>query len=184
MKHVRVRIRLLQRWISRFILHSVLHADDPPHRLALGIAIGVFITFTPTVGFQMALVVFLAWLLRANKIVGLPIVWLTNPVTIVPIYYTCYRVGRFVLQQPPVGFGWWSELSRPPKGWLPAAAFYSRRFTEIAWPLWMGSLLVGLLLGYLAYYASYHAICAYRMKRWGQLIPPCPPALPIRRRLG
>ena len=59
----------------RFIVKNILHADDPPERLAMGAAIGMFVTFTPTVGFQMMLTLFLSWLFRANKVIGLPIVW-------------------------------------------------------------------------------------------------------------
>ena len=45
------------------------------------VAVAMFITFTPTVGLQMILSVFFAWLLRANKAVGIPIVWISNPAT-------------------------------------------------------------------------------------------------------
>ena len=70
----------------RFIVHRVLHADDTPHRIALGVAAGLFIGLTPTVGFQMVLAVALAAALRANKVVCIPMVWITNPFTIIPIY--------------------------------------------------------------------------------------------------
>lgn len=164
--------RGIRRLLRDFVLHSVLHADDPPHRLALGIAIGLFVTFTPTVGFQTVIVIFLAWLFNANKVVGVPLVWITNPVTIVPIFYTCYRVGRLALRQPGVGFGWWTQLTQPPEGWWDGVAFYSQRFAQIAAPLWLGSIFVGFLLATAAYYISYYAIYGYRMKRWGQLLPP------------
>jgi uncharacterized protein (DUF2062 family) len=48
----------------------------------------VFVAFTPTVGIQV-IVLFLTWLLCANKAISLPIVWLSNPATIVPIYWGC-----------------------------------------------------------------------------------------------
>ena len=83
--------------VSDWLVKRLLHADDPPHRLALGAAIGMFVTFLPLIGFQMALVVVLATLLRANKAVGLPIVWITNPATIVPVFYACYVIGRLML---------------------------------------------------------------------------------------
>jgi uncharacterized protein (DUF2062 family) len=171
-RHLRARIRLIKRGARRFVLHTILHADDPPHRLALGLAIGIFITFTPTVGFQMALVVFFAWLLRANKAVGLPIVWISNPATIVPIFYACYRLGRLVLGQDGVGFQWWAELWNSEGSWWSQVTFYWQRFMEIAAPLWVGSLVVAVFAGYLTYYISYYAIYGYRMKRWGQPIPP------------
>ena len=135
----------------------------------------MFVTFTPTVGFQMVLVVFLAWLLRANKAVGVPLVWITNPATIVPIFYTCYRVGRFVLQQEGVGLEWWEELAHPTGSWWGHVVFYWKHIMEIASPLWVGSAIVATILGYISYYVSYYAIYGYRMKRWGQPMPPSAP---------
>ena len=72
--------------LKDFIVHKVLRLDDTPHRIALGVAIGFFVTWTPTIGIQMILVVALATLLKANKLVGVPFVWISNPFTIVPIY--------------------------------------------------------------------------------------------------
>jgi len=171
-RHLRLRLRLFRRQLQAFIIHHVLHADDPPHRLALGIAIGVFVAFTPTVGFQMVISVFLAWVFRANKAVGPPIVWITNPATMIPIYYSCYVVGRLILQHEPVRARWWRELAHPPEGWWEGVVFYWQRFTHIAVPLWVGCLLVSTILGYISYRISLSAISAYRMRRWGQLVPP------------
>lgn len=171
-RHLRLRLRLLRRQMQHIIIHHVLHADDPPHRLALGIAIGVFVAFTPTVGVQMVLSVFLAWLLKANKAVGPPIVWITNPATMIPIYYSCYVVGRFLLQIEPVRARWWRELARPPEGWWEGVVFYWQRFTHIAVPLWVGCLLIGAILGYISYRVSLSVITAYRLRRWGSLVPP------------
>jgi hypothetical protein len=43
---------------------------------------------------------------------------------------------------------------------------------EIFVELWVGSLIVAGILGVLTYYPCYYGICWYRMKRWGQLVPP------------
>ncbi len=171
-RHIRARYRLIERRSRKFIYHNVLHADDPPHRLALGAAIGMFVAFSPTVGFQMMIVVFLAWLLRANKVIGLPIVWISNPATIVPIYYFCYVVGRSMLGWQPVPEHWWSRLGQPPAGWWSAVTFYWTRLVEIAAPLWLGCTVIGMLLAYLSYCALYYLIRKYRLRRWGQLLPP------------
>ncbi len=166
------RCRRSWRRLRRWVVRQVLHADDPPHRLALGVAIGVFVTFTPTIGFQMVLVLFLAWLLRANKAVGLPVVWLSNPATLVPIYWPCYSVGRWMLQTPAIGAGWWSSITHPPAGWAERVTFYWGRFAEVFWPLWVGGLAIGLVTGYVTYYLVNQMVRAYRMKCWGQLTPP------------
>jgi uncharacterized protein len=171
-RRVTGRFRTAWEKARHFVLHSVLHADDPPSRLALGAAIGIFVTFTPTFGFQMLLVVFAAWLLRANKAVGLPIVWLSNPATAMIIYYPCYVIGRILLDREPIDKQWWSDLQQPPPGWWPAVDFYWSQLLEVAAPLWLGCLVVAVCTSIPTYYIVYHTICIYRMRRWGQLLPP------------
>ena len=171
-RRLAIRTRRIRRRLKRFVVHHVLHADDPPHRLALGMAIGVFVTFTPTVGAQMLLVVAAAWLLRANKAVGLPIVWISNPATVVPLFYPCYVIGRTILGLQPIGRAWWNELSKPPMGWWPAMTFYWDKLTEIAEPLWLGCLIVATCTSVPMYFLSYYAIRAYRLRRWGQVTRP------------
>ncbi len=171
-RRVGAKWRALLNRVRRYVLHNVLHADDPPHRLAMGVGIAMFVTFTPTVGVQMPLTVFFSWLLRGNKLVGLPIVWISNPATLIPIYFTCYTVGRKLLAQEPVGGEWWRQLAHPPTEWWPMVSFYWSRCTEIAAPLWLGGIVIGGILAVPSYYAALYCIRSYRLKRWGQLTPP------------
>lgn len=60
-------------------------------------AIGVFVAFSPLLGFQMITAVLLAMLLCANRAAALASVWVSNPFTALPIYTTTYLVGQFVL---------------------------------------------------------------------------------------
>jgi uncharacterized protein (DUF2062 family) len=182
-RHVLARYRLYSRRTRRYVLHNILHADDPPHKLALGIALAMFVTFTPTVGLQMVLVFFLAWLLRGNKVVGVPLVWLSNPFTIPPIFYFNYWVGAIALGGDLKGFEWFVETVQAAEGraadatwwgdgwWLRVSAYF-QMLLDIAVPLWFGSILVATALAVPTYYICYWTICWYRMKRWGQLIPP------------
>lgn len=182
-RHVLARYRLYSRRTKRYVLHKILHADDPPHKLALGIALGMFVTFTPTVGFQMVLVFCIAWLLRANKAVGVPLVWLSNPVTIPPIFWFNYAVGAVVMRSDLKGIDWFEEVRTHAEaaaagadwwlaGWWARASVYGSELMEIFVELWVGSLIVACVLGVLTYFPCYYGICWYRMKRWGQLVPP------------
>jgi uncharacterized protein (DUF2062 family) len=166
------QIRQWRHRVGRFVVHDLLHADDPPHPLALGVALGIFFAFIPAFGIQMVFVVLFAWLLKANKLVGAPLVWLTNPATVVPIYYFCYIVGIRILGQPNIGRERWAELAAPPAGWGAAASFYSGRLYEVAAPILLGSVVVGLAAAFPVYLITYHLIRLYRLRRWGQLTPP------------
>jgi uncharacterized protein (DUF2062 family) len=93
----------LREWWPRtkhFFVHGIFHLDDTPHRIALGVAIGMFVAWTPTIPFQMMLTVALCFVCRANKVVGLPFVWLTNPLTLIPVYTPNLFVGQWLLGKP------------------------------------------------------------------------------------
>lgn len=152
--------------LTRFVYHDLLHADDPPQRLALGMAIGMFVAFTPTIGFQMVVAGFLSWLLRGNQVVSVAVVWISNPATMVPIFWYCYRIGCAILALDPIGRAWWAELTHPPYGWWAAITFYWSRFVEIAGPLWLGGMIVGFVCAYFTYYVVCHGIRYYRAQRW------------------
>ena len=89
------------RMTARALLRKILMLDDTPHSVALGTTIGMFIGMTPTVGVQMIIVVVIAFLtrplLRFNKIAAVLTVYVTNPLTFVPIYWFNYQVGTWFI---------------------------------------------------------------------------------------
>jgi uncharacterized protein (DUF2062 family) len=147
--------------VKRFFIYRVLHVDDTPHRIALGVAIGIFVTWTPTIGFQMILTVALATLLRSNKAVGVPFVWISNPFTLVPIYYPNYRLGCWMLGRNPLGPAFLAGAGAG-SGWLEQIQAWWQATWQVFWPLWAGSFVVGLLLGVASYFATRYAVIRYR----------------------
>src|SRR5690606_26705234 len=83
----------VERWIKRF-LRLVLKPNVSAHAVALGTAIGVFLAFTPTVGLQMVLAAVIATAVRGSRAAAVLPVWISNPLTFVPIYGCTYWVGR------------------------------------------------------------------------------------------
>ena len=66
-------------------------------------AIGLFFTFMP-IPFQMVPAAISAILFRVNILIAMPTVWISNPVTIPPLFYFCYKVGGWILDTPPGDF--------------------------------------------------------------------------------
>ena len=144
----------------------LLHLDDSAHRIALGVAIGVFIALTPTVGAQMVLTVLVATLLGANKVAGVPMAWITNPLTVVPVYSFNYLVGLRL-----VGGSGLKEVEGaiaaamdPSLGWGDMARAWWQLMLHAAGPLWAGCAIVGAVAGILSYAAMYYLVTTYRRR--------------------
>ena len=87
------------RMTPRALLRSILMLDDTAHSVALGTAVGMFVGMTPTVGVQMLIVLAVAYvaqpLFRFNKVAAVLTVYVTNPLTAIPVYWFNYQVGTF-----------------------------------------------------------------------------------------
>ena len=59
-------------------------------------AVGMFCAFMP-VPFQMLLAAIGAIWFRYNILVAVPTVWVSNPVTMPPMFYFCYWIGTLLL---------------------------------------------------------------------------------------
>lgn len=58
---------------------------------------GCILSLMPIYGLQMLSAFALALLLKANLMVLVGLQWITNPLTVAPLYYACYRVGETLL---------------------------------------------------------------------------------------
>ena len=156
------------RKLRRFIIYRVMHVDDTPHRIALSLAIAIFVTWTPTIGFQMVLAFALAALLGANKFVGVPFVWISNPFTFVPIFLPNYLLGSILLGGQYSSSRFLDAISQASQfqgGWWDRVQAWWQAIWPIFLPLTLGSLIIGGILGLITYFVSFYGIRAYRKKR-------------------
>jgi uncharacterized protein len=58
---------------------------------------GSILAFQPLYGLQAVLAVLIAILLRANLPILFGLQFITNPMTIIPVYFSAYHIGRFTL---------------------------------------------------------------------------------------
>ena len=144
----------------------LLHLDESTHSIALGAAIGVFIAMTPTIGFQMLLIFFVASVFRANRVAGVPMAWITNPATIIPVYSFNLLVGIRVAGGPDAMI---QEFEHALRGivdkdlpWWDLVMQWWDIVKHVAVPLWVGSVIVGAVSGAVAYGIMYYLIAVYR----------------------
>ena len=106
--------------------------------LAGGLALGLFIGFTPTMGVQIVLAGLAAYFVRVNVPVAIAASLVTNPFTAAVIYPLEFQLGVWLIGAP--------DLAE-----LEGVSLAMRGFVRYARPLWVGSLVVGAVAALLGY---------------------------------
>ena len=127
------------------------------HSVAGAFFVGLSMAFVP-VPFQMLLAATLAIIVHVNIPISVALVWLTNPLTMPPMFYFAYKVGQWLMGLPdhPMpfdGFSW---------SWLMHA------FSYIWQPFLLGCAVVGLaagVLGYLTVRIGWRLAVVYKWRR-------------------
>ena len=78
-------------------LAALLALDDSPWRVALALAIGVFISFTPFWGFQTLLALLVATVGRLNRALTVAGTWLNLPWFAPFVYAGAVKLGSWLL---------------------------------------------------------------------------------------
>ncbi|MCD6527742.1 MAG: DUF2062 domain-containing protein [Desulfuromonas sp.] len=139
-------------------LLRLLRLRGMPDEIAKGFALGIFIGMTPTLGFQMLIAVFFAILLKENKLAAALGVWISNPITAPFIYAAEYETGRFMLDMQHIHLP--EQLS---------VDTISQFGCDLMVPMWVGSVVHGLLLGAICYALVLRllpSLKAWRVPRW------------------
>jgi uncharacterized protein (DUF2062 family) len=82
-------------WLSKH-LHNQTLWNFNRKSISKAFAVGLFSAFIP-VPFQMLLAAPGAIIFNANLPISIALVWITNPITMPPIYYGCYKLGAWIL---------------------------------------------------------------------------------------
>ena len=147
------RHTFLRRVFGQLLLHPDLwHLGRGS--VAWAVSIGLFMAWVPA-PFQMVLAAGAAILVRCNLPVSVATVWISNPVTMAPLFLAAHQLGEWMLDRPPGDFR--IELSLH---WL---------FEELGkvWqPLLLGCLVLGLASAILGQIAIRLVWRAHIMASW------------------
>ena len=89
--------KLLQIFGKHILAPNLWHLNK--RSVSGAFSVGLFCAFIP-VPFQMILAAAAALIGKVNLPVSAALVWITNPFTMPPIFYFCYKVGTWVLDTP------------------------------------------------------------------------------------
>ncbi|MCV6639240.1 DUF2062 domain-containing protein [Candidatus Albibeggiatoa sp. nov. NOAA] len=108
--------------------------------LAGGMAVGLFSAFIPF-PLQMLWAAILAIYFKVNIPLAVSLVWLTNPITIPPMFYLAYRLGAFMMGLSPKNIDLTLEMDQ-----------LMQIFANSWQPLLLGSFTMGLIFAVIGYY--------------------------------
>ncbi|PIE43726.1 MAG: ATP-binding protein [Gammaproteobacteria bacterium] len=125
------------------VLGDVLHEPNlwhiNRHSVSKAFLVGIFWCFIP-VPMQMVAAAFCAIWINCNLPISVTLVWISNPVTMPPMFYFNYLVGAYILNRPTAEYDF--QLSWQ---WL------SDKLIEVGLPLYLGSLVVAVFFAVVSY---------------------------------
>jgi len=139
-----------------YVLSHPVYFSTTRRGVGGGLWIGLFVGLLPIPG-QTIVAVLSALLLRVNLPVAAITIWISNPITFVPIFYLAYRIGAALLDIPVE-----SIPAEPSVDWVT---------TELAqrWrPLMLGSLIMAVSVAstvYLLFSVVWHISTVSRYRR-------------------
>lgn len=134
-------------------LGAVLRLDDPPWRVALALAVGVFISCTPFYGLQTVLSLAAATIFRLNRAVTVTGAWLNLPWFAPLVYGFALRIGALVLPDlHGADIAEIAALLQTSSALSAADMFELLRTVSLA--LLIGTAAVGIVAGLFTYFAA------------------------------
>ncbi len=139
----------------------------------MGVSIGLFVAFLPTIGFQMGLALVIAWMFNASRPAAIASVWVTNPITMGPLYAMAYFIGRpFWYAHPEISF---TELSTTIHGsensFFTVSSVFSAFHNMYSMgsglyvPMLIGGIAMGLVASFLGYFPTKSITTQYQRIR-------------------
>ena len=110
---------------------------------------GIWISMLPIVGIQMIVVFFVSLLVRANLPLIVALQWISNPLTMGPIYFADYKIGMILISLMGFKYPKNSLLSRN-YDWSEFSMKELLRLLDTFPPMFLGGSVLGIFMGVFA----------------------------------
>jgi uncharacterized protein (DUF2062 family) len=123
------------------------------HGVAKSVGWGMFWALIPIPGQSVPAVLFTIWS-RGNVPLALAATWISNPITLVPHWWSAYVIGKFILRSEGVDDIQWTREYWHTKTESFSALwhFISHNFWSFYLPLMVGSIVEGVVIGGAGYF--------------------------------
>ncbi len=163
-----LNVPMMSRFFENKYVQRILHINDTPEAIALGAAVGMFLGMTPTVGIQMVLMVIVGTVIRANRFAGVAMVYVSNPFTVLPIYWMDYLVGSTLLGTHSLTYDGFVETSKVFRNEWDVVGFWTATIgfvlaqTDVAVAMAVGGVVLGAVFAIPVYPLTLQLVLAYR----------------------
>ncbi len=153
------------RYTWKKIINNALRQEGSAGNIARGVALGVFVAMTPTVGLQWLVILLISRPLRANMAAAMSVIWISNPLTLAPIYWLDYVIGRMFWPGAPETAEALAFLSDAASQGLVEGlkALLGVGFSIFATAM-IGGLILGAALAVPLYFLTLHQAKRYRQR--------------------
>ena len=168
----------LKRYLDQKLIRPFRESKSPIGEVALGAMIGMFWAMTPLVGVQMTLVTIHWFLFRFFRWhfslpIAMAMVWISNPVTMGPLYYLFYLAGFYffvllgidITQVSYTAFVARLEQSLAMGGIDGSIDFVLYIIRDLGWPMLIGGFVVATPMSIVSYFVARRMVNAMRARK-------------------
>ena len=127
--------------IVRILKLKIYRIRDFPEAVAIGLAWGAAVSFTPLLGFHLIICYLGTWLMRGNLIAATVGTIVGNPWTFPIFFYIEYKLGLFFFQDPLNDYEF-------------KVQFFIDNFEYLFFPTLLGSLPIAFIIWFITYYTT------------------------------
>ncbi len=150
-------------------LIAIFRQKDTPHRIGLGMALGIFIGILPIMGIQMTVVTLIALPLRGNLKAAIAGVWISNPITFLPMYWGYYKFGLLFFPSRALAWDQFVEIIEASDWrWTEVTASMMRILhlgADILIPMWTGATILAVVFGIPTYFVTRSLVIRFRARK-------------------
>jgi uncharacterized protein (DUF2062 family) len=170
------------RRLFSYLGQRIIRLPGTPSTIAIGVACGVFASFTPFLGLHFVIAAALAVIMRGNLLASAIGTFIGNPWTFIPIWLISYEVGFKLMERLDIGVTDHQLSIDELLSVMGDVATFMTFSGKISWadlqiglenillPLLVGGALVGSIAWLISFLLTFYVVRAWRRHRARQLV--------------